>query len=139
MSGAGQDFAVSVPVPEQRVRDMLVAALEGGTEYWCRLDGYELAEGMVIEDFYRGGRHQLPDEYFHWNQLIPFHSGCCLKITDRESNQEHRLDRDALARGLEVLAQKVPLQFARLLTGEDDADTADAFLQCCLLGDLIYS
>ena len=50
---------------------------------------------------------------------------------------ELRLDR--IAKGLEALACYCPRHFADLLNENGDIITADALLQCCIFGELIYS
>lgn len=46
---------------------------------------------------------------------------------------------DVIAGGLEVLANRYPRHFADLINENADVFTADALLQCCLFGELIYN
>jgi hypothetical protein len=48
------------------------------------------------------------------------------------------LDRVAILEGLRIMAEKEPRHFADFMTENDDADTGDVFLQCCLYGEVIY-
>ena len=46
---------------------------------------------------------------------------------------------DKVAGGLETLANCYPRHFADLVNENSDSVTADALLQCCLFGEIIYS
>ena len=132
----------TVEVPEQRLRDLLCGALEGGSNYWYMHTRSEFADGLAYEDFQEGGKCTLP-EYWHPLELIPFVEGCALILTteragDEGDTTERRLDRAALAQGIQVMAQKYPAHFANVQTEDDDAETADVFLQCCLFGEIVY-
>lgn len=60
---------------------------------------------------------------------------------DEEEGEEERefiLDLPALKRGLGRFFVLCPKLYADVLTDNDDALTGDAFLQCCLLGEVVY-
>ena len=43
-----------------------------------------------------------------------------------------------LVNGLAIMAEKYPRHFADLLNENDDADTHDVFMQCVVLGEVVY-
>ena len=45
---------------------------------------------------------------------------------------------DQLHSGLRAMATKFPFNFANFIGENDDAETADVFIQCCLFGGLRY-
>lgn len=50
-----------------------------------------------------------------------------------------RLDRESIARGLQLFAQGAwAKHFGAWMSDNDDAVTADVFLQLCLFGDVVY-
>lgn len=51
---------------------------------------------------------------------------------------EYRLDRAALLRGSDLMAEKFPHHFANVITENADAETGDVYLQCCLFGGIVY-
>jgi len=71
---------------------------------------------------------------------VPTTPGCALFIKDIEDDDgaEYRLDLEAIRKGLRVMADKFPKHFGDVLDENDDAETGDVFLQCCLFGDVIY-
>jgi hypothetical protein len=139
---------VEVEVPEQRMRDLLTTALEGGSNYWYTIDEDRtvFADGLKYEDFQEGGKCTDPDNYHHPLEIIPFHEGCKLCILDKESAESYEadeleaywLDREALHKGLKVMAEKFPRHFSDMMRQNDDAITGDVYLQCCLFGDVVY-
>lgn len=128
---------------EKMVRDLLVAAFEGGSNYWYRIDGKKLPPGTKIEDFKKGGRMQprRPDgseDYYHWSQLIPTIPGGQLILRETEGNEAVVLDLPAIKKGLMLMKQKYPKHYERALDESYDAGDADVFLQVALFDDVIF-
>ncbi|HET9281226.1 MAG TPA: hypothetical protein VFR24_04625 [Candidatus Angelobacter sp.] len=70
----------------------------------------------------------------------PLNEGGTVRIATTTPKPEvFELRLDAMAQGLEVLACYYPRHFADLVTENADTITADALLQCCVFGELIYS
>ncbi len=49
------------------------------------------------------------------------------------------LDQAAVQRGLQVMRDKYEWHFHDILKGNDDAETGDVFVQCCIFGDIIFA
>lgn len=135
-------FQVGLSLPVKTVRGLLCSALEGGANYWHTVSRYSFAPGVAKEDFIGKGRFVDPEVYWHPTQLIPFAPGCAVEIAELDEDESkqkvHRLDREAMQRGLQVMLDKYPHHFADVLKENADAETGDVFLQCCLLGELVY-
>jgi len=127
---------INITMDPKTISDLLCCAFEGGSNYWYEITGYEFREGVSYADFKEGGQFTDPDCYYHPCQIIPLHEGCSVLISDED--QVTKLNRDNLVRGLEVLANKYPHHYKNIGSDEEDADTGDAYLQCCLFGDIIY-
>ena len=133
---------VKVPtdIPEQRVRDLLCSALEGGSNYWYSGADHHLRDGLEYKDFQEGGSQTL-DDYFHPYELIPFVEGCHLTVKVDMGGDEmetHKIDRDAMKRGIRLMAEEQPRHFQNFINEDDDAETADVFLQLALFGELVF-
>lgn len=130
----------TVELALKNVRGLLCSALEGGSNYWYMIENHEFSEGVTREDFREGGRFTDPNEYWHPDQLIPFHPGCTVifSVPEDEDGKRYHLNLEAIQKGLEVMAEKYPKHFADLLQENDDGDTGDVFLQCCLFGEIVY-
>lgn len=113
------------PVQEIRGADvwlLLTSAFEGGSNYW--IDHVSITERPPVE--------------FKFYQDIPLLGGT-LSIYPVEENDPVALDIDAIMNGLENMQKKYPHHWANWKTSNDDADTGDCFLQCCLFGECIYA
>ena len=124
------DFTVEVPIKitKDRIENLLISAFEGGSNYW-----YVILEKIGEID---------ASIYEH-----PFIEGGGLIIGDVEADDPYddeaafpptTLNREALQRGMVIMAKKYPKHFADFIAENDDAWTGDAYLQCCLLGELVF-
>jgi hypothetical protein len=124
---------------DEMMRFLLTSALEGGSNYWYMITGAQFPEGITREDFREGGRFTDPNDYWHPTQIIPFHPGCGLLITDDEEDMPVKLlDKAALEAGLEIMKRDFPRHYNDAMEENDDADTGDVFLQCCVFGKLVF-
>ncbi len=137
---------VTIFVPLRRVLDVIVNAMDSGAfRYWIDPDTLreQWPQGW-------GGLDAVPwltdDDRASWKGVrrcyfAPLVEGGALvfALEDREPGQaDCRLDLASIARGLEVMATKEPRHFADLVSENDDAETADVFVQCCVLGEVVY-
>jgi len=118
---------IETEIPDQRIEDLLVSAFEGGVGYWAQIVGYVLPPGV------------LKPEVAPY-AVLPLREGCAVLVrqTDEQKAPKLTLDRDAIAKGLTLMAQRYPRHFSDFMSETDDADTGDVFLQCCLLGEIVY-
>ncbi len=137
------EVVTTVKIPDERVQNLLVSAFEGGSNYWYFIESYEYGGGYGFKDFEVGGRAY--DE--EWAKFpcyqLPFIPGCSLIISypiteDDEERGRKPLDRAALQRGLEIMQVKYPSHWNELIRENEDAGTADVFLQCAMFGEVIF-
>ena len=132
---------VSHPITEQRVRDLLCSAWEGGSSYWCACVDREVPPAALetIKAIKAERLATIGDGSFYSHEY-PFIDGVTLKLKVAEMEEEgvKSLDRAALITGLQVMADKYPRQFHDFLIENDDAETGDIYLQCCLFGEAIF-
>jgi len=118
---------IEIEVTDEMISNLLCGAFEGGSNYWlsstrCEMNGDRVRADRTTIAFEKGGA------------VV-----CVLgEAHDKAGTLEYRLDRAALERGLAVLRKDVPYQFAQIVHENDDADTADCFLQACLFGKIVY-
>ena len=139
-------------VPLQRIADMLIGAREGGSNYWAEQIETVYPEGTnrLAERDARGvadllGRMSaddaaelMADRSPFALYLLPFVPGGAWIVTVDEDAAKHTLDRARLETGLQIMADKYPKHFSDLVQENDDATTADVYLQCCLFGEIVY-
>lgn len=126
-------FRIERDVTPQRIADMFTGAVEGGSGYWCsgiylKSPG-DVAPGDEFRDevwYANPHRYEDPDLKI---ELFEF---------DSEADKKHIVTLDNIKRGLALMAEKSPHQFANLVGETDDATTADVFLQYVVFGEVVY-
>jgi len=113
-----------------RIADLLCGAFEGGSGYWA-----------CIADMDKPSKLATPwnDEYTPSYIAYPLSEGGAVIIQD-DQGDIHKLNLETIHRGQRLLENN-PKYTSRLLDvikENDDADTADVFLQLCLFGEVIY-
>ncbi len=121
---------VPTKVSVERIKDLLTSAFEGGSNYWI-----ERAKrtGKAID------RNQAP---FLSDAPVVKDGGLQIKDYENGGGKSpdgwYSIDSKTLAEGLVVMAQKYPKACADFINENDDAETADIFLQCVCFGETIY-
>jgi len=137
---ATMKIKTSVDVPISRVQDMLCCAFEGGSNYWYMIEKFHKPTEFVnLSD--QPYDDKKPQIFRHID--YPTNPGGYLIVSDAKQAEgkdikKVTLDLDACQRGLHVMAEKYPRHFSAMMTENDDAETGDVFLQCCLFGELVY-
>lgn len=134
---------LNIEVSDDKIRNLLCTAFEGGSNYWYQIKGQVLRGDLSMVDFREGGKMQTAGDYWHWSQLIPLVDGCAILMTTKfgdelNGKKEWCLDKDAIASGLAIMREKYPKHFGDFVAENDDAITGDVFLQCCLFGEVVY-
>lgn len=125
------DIISPVQVDPQRVQDLICSAFEGGSNYWLGSGRVELMK-PAYADLPKCGvvwygnseRNVFAEEDFH------------VKIFTEEGWKD--LTRVTVSKGLGLMAENYASHFADLRDENDDASTADIFLQLCLFGEVTY-
>ena len=113
-------------IPDQHVDDLLCSAFEGGSTYWATL--VSRREPTDTKPVYL---HEWPM------------AGGAVVLASTEGDEingvkEWTLDREACERGMRVMADKYPRHWGAFMAGNDDAETGDVYLQCCLFGEIVF-
>lgn len=110
------NVTVPVDIPKERIISLFITACEGGSNYWCK----ELTpKGSEDMDAYEA-------------MLEGF------VLIDGYENKKHNVTPKKIREALILMATKYPEHFADMLSENDDADTADVFLQLCTFKELVY-
>lgn len=117
------------------VQNMMVGALEGGSNYW-----YEIAEETDYAIEAHIEKHPEIRDYVYVDQLLHFIvKGGKVQFLDRETKDRvGELAKWSIRRGEQVMLQDYRRHFGDLLAENDDAITADVFLQCAVMGEVVY-
>lgn len=116
-------ISLDVDLSQQDIDDIMVAALEGGINYWCR-------EAEVVGE--------MLGDYAH-EQIS---RGGTLILHDAESSDKWDLTLEKFLRGVELYIKngdRVTVEDFKLVDyGELDAEDADCIVQYALFGKLVF-
>jgi hypothetical protein len=156
MSEAKTTPSIAVPctydVPLQDISTLLCCAIEGGlsTSIW-RIAAYEHPNHTEEQLLAIQSELDLSigdDSPLFKHTLLPLIEGCAVIFEEFEDEDPdvppftHRLDLNAIKRGLNLMAQGKhchPRYWKDVMSDNADADTGDVFVQLCLLGEVKYS
>lgn len=127
-------FTVIVPyaIEDQRVEDLLCTSLEGGSNYWYFIEKFISPSKEALEAYLQG-------RSMFRHLAYPMCGGALLFIDEEDPRSAGvYLNRLAIECGLLTMAEKFPRHWKDFISENEDADTGDVFLQCCLFGEVIY-
>lgn len=125
-------ISATINIPLSRIADLLITAFEGGSNYWYVINSMTKPELLSF---------RFDEERVIPSCDYPLNEGGCLMIGDIEDAEVESkiLNLATVTTGIELLATTYPKDFSAILTGDEDASTADVFLQLCLFGKIVYS
>jgi hypothetical protein len=124
---------IALEIKDQDIADNLCAGIEGGINYWC--DSYRHESTAEQELAARAATDDKTSRY--WQYLLPLHGGALYFKTDE--GEEFRLDREALTRAVQIIAEHHPGLLAGIVdASEGDATNGDVLIQCAIFGETVY-
>jgi len=124
---------LSVEISKQRVSDLLVSAFEGGSNSWYLIEIFDAPTDAK----------EAASEFRHATYPISTDGGVWVSNAkeERRGSKDYKSVRVGWQRckeALRIMSEKYPRHFANWREENDDADTGDCFLQCCVFGEMIY-
>lgn len=117
------EVTTTFSVEPSRISDLLVGAFEGGSNLWVK--SARLVQGNTSSAPWYGSEDFL---YTPWCAEIGTYDDCNLLLNEK-----------IVLTGLQMMADDYPdTHWNDFVSENDDADTADVFLQLCLFGGLVY-
>lgn len=120
-------------IDRKDIADILCSALEGGSTYWAQIEEYVQPKHLWV--------WQKGESYAHVQYPLSEGGALIIRDTETEHGEDgpvYTLNLESIKRGLEAMAINAPAAFALFEDGGFDAETADIFLQFCLLGENVY-
>jgi hypothetical protein len=119
---------VETAVTANMIECIVVGALEGGSNYWYMLgEGIPPSDGNPIADRILNALFNDSDYKLE-----------ILDLEDEEGEPLGYLTLDVLLNAFQIVSKNYPEHFYNLLTGNDDAETADVFFQCAVMGEVVF-
>lgn len=125
---------IRLPVKIEALVNEVISAVEGGSGYWLREMETTGSPTKKSKPAYESPAYS--DQQFWMDGGT---------MTVRYDNPEDGpdmvqkvIDLRRLQTGATIMAEKYPQHFADILNENSDATTADVFIQCVLLGEIVY-
>jgi len=113
----------TVEITQERVSDIVCNAFEGGSNYW--IDKVKIVSNPNNKDY--------ASEAVAYDGELSIHYGA-----EEEDRRVVPFGQTQVERGLTLLAELYPHLFQEILNEQDDANTADVFVQLAVLGEVVY-
>lgn len=129
------NITCTIEITAQQLADQMTTALESRIGCW-------LGTHKLLASQCRNPKKRLwytdPD-VFAGQFLIEFTFDDPDSDDDGDHTGSKDINREAVAKGIEIMARDYPHHFADLARDNGDAITADLFLQCILFGKEVYA
>lgn len=118
--------------PLRWIADLIVGAIEGGSNYWC--------DGVILKSAWPAN---VQEDICWYNTAGLYSTDFEIEISEIEEGirgrgRVHRVTRADLHHTIRLFVGHYPDHYADLVNGDWDATTADVFLQLLALGEVIY-
>lgn len=108
----------------RKITDQIVTAIEGGSGYWC-------SSFKLVGDIKTDVQPWYDDEKIWAGDFR-------IEVADAEDGSTLFFTPESLKKGLQWLADNQLGRIEEIVNETGDAETADVFLQACVLGDIVY-
>lgn len=123
------EVRATVRIPNEKLQDLIICAIEGGSTHWAQFkypDNYKEKYGCYEQIPFKGGNIAVYD--VETGELLGYLNRMSIKV------------------GLQLMADRKDLtgkvvparHFKNLATDNEDAETADVFMQLCVMGEIVY-
>jgi hypothetical protein len=124
---------IELDIPPKRIADLMITAIEGGIAYWC--------SGVYLRGAWQTNAAELESPWYSDAKL--YAGQFTIEIVEHEEHKpgagnKHRRNQDDFAKGLALMATRYGRHFGDFMAENEDATTADVFLQCVALNDVVY-
>ena len=146
-----KELKIEMNIPIESIEEILITAMEGGSNYWYIMDGEQHCRSWLSEEI-KSGRLERNDK-IHYKWMDAMFQGCPHKISIydvEEANEEGEelseleplgyLTMDSIAEGLELAQQDYSEEFSQHIPSynDGDGDSADVLFQLMVMGEVAY-
>lgn len=135
-------------IPAARIADLMTTAIESGySRYWCagvylrEVNGRPFRVNATKQNA-EWGNPEYPGLWYTAASLYDGTRTVRIEIVEYDESdgtkKSHYVDESAFVKTLSLMAAKYGNHFRDFAEENDDAETADVFLQLLALGDVVY-
>jgi len=124
-------ITIEQEIKPEEINDLIVTALEGGINYWCR----KAIKKVDPDGNWFGVAPENQDKIVYASDLIGY--GGVLTICDAESSDKWELTLENMLKGIQMHCTNKKVSVAELMD-DYDADDADAVVQYALFNEIVF-
>jgi hypothetical protein len=129
---------VELNIPEERLHDIFCNAMYSSREFIVIPEEWDRIEAHWKSKLNKDVREKYPDPYIERKMWAYIEAGKHIAFYDEYQEQFCELSWHRVTDGTAKMAKDYDWHFMNIITEEDDATTAEVWLQCVLLGDVVY-
>lgn len=136
-NNAERAMQIAIEVSDKDIANTLCSAFEGGIAYWARIDSY--CEPTLLAQPWGVGK--CHPRYVSF----PLSNGGAVQLSALDDCGDvirtmpaKPLNRDTIAAGLKLMAEKYPRHFGDMLGETGDASTGDVLVQLAVFGEIVF-
>jgi hypothetical protein len=126
---------------KQLLKDLLITAIEGGSDYWMLINPIDWqkvkATIKFIEDEEEFSNLSFAEKI--WEAMVFNGEDWSIRIHDEE-NYDYlgKLSIDSMHKAMGIMKRDYTWHYDNAINDNWDAETADAFIQLAVMGDIVY-
>jgi hypothetical protein len=131
---------IAINISPRRIADLMVTAIEGNhmTRAWCHGIYWQTKQSRPPRNPNGGPWYDNPAVFAEPFQIEVYEIVDETRAPAGDNLKLHVCTQDTFREGLAIMADKYPAHFGDILSENEDAVTADVFLQCVALKEIVY-
>ena len=130
------NITVNVEVTNETIKELLIGALEGGSNYWAIFRAEpDYVKSVTREDI---ETYNMEISQYYYPEYSIEHPNFRLQVRDVEDEGTHLVTLKDLEESIRIICKKYPNHLKSIIEEDWDAETSDALLQCAIFNEVIY-
>lgn len=129
---------VELNIDDKRLHDVFCNAMYATRDFLVVQEEWDKIDEHWNSPLNKDVREAHPDPYIERKMWAYIEAGKSIAFYDEYQEQFCELSWHRVAEGTAKMAKDYDWHFMNIITEDDDAITADVWLQCVLLGEVVY-
>ena len=129
---------VELNIPDERLHDVFCNAMYASRDFIIISEEWDKIEAHWKSKLNKDVREAHPEPYIERKMWAYIEAGKSIAFYDEYQEQFCELSWHRVVDGTAKMAKDYDWHFMNIITEDDDATTADVWLQCVLLGEVVY-
>lgn len=125
------EVTITIEITDEQINDLFVTALEGGSNYWYYIprETRDIIKEHSDKEFFS---ERFADVVLNDKYVIP------VRDTEEPDEVLGFVDKESVQEALNLMVKDHTKHIEMINEGNYDAETADIFLQLCVMGEITF-